>query len=118
MAAHAVPDPQKLSLKTILNGKTLLWNTPEGLWDGWTEDHFEVFDVVVPKPGACFSSVVRVFRSVVRVLIGVVIEILLLGTGKTMVLPPPSIRQYLSKIGIQIDVMNTVRSQYSRCDTA
>ncbi|TCD63965.1 hypothetical protein EIP91_004734 [Steccherinum ochraceum] len=74
----------------FLNGKVLLWDTPEQLWDGWKEEHFEVFEVVVPKP-----------------------EILLLGTGKTVVPPPPSIRQYLSKIGVQIDVMNT----WNACST-
>ena len=36
----------------FLNGKTLLWNVPEHLWDGWKEEHFEVFEAVVPKPGA------------------------------------------------------------------
>ncbi|THH30333.1 hypothetical protein EUX98_g3847 [Antrodiella citrinella] len=34
----------------FLNGKTFLWDVPENLWDGWKEEHFEVFDIVVPKP--------------------------------------------------------------------
>ena len=34
----------------FLNGKTFLWDVPR---EGWSEEHFEVFDVVVPKPGAC-----------------------------------------------------------------
>jgi NADH dehydrogenase [ubiquinone] 1 alpha subcomplex assembly factor 3 len=36
------------------------------------------------------------------------VELLLLGTGKTMSLPPPAIREYLHEIGVQVDVMDTV----------
>lgn len=36
----------------FLNGKTFLWDIPGNSWEGWKEEHFEVFDVVVPKPGA------------------------------------------------------------------
>ncbi|KAI0082525.1 DUF498-domain-containing protein [Panus rudis PR-1116 ss-1] len=68
----------------FLEDKTFLWDVPQALWDGWTQDHFSVLDVVVPKP-----------------------ELLLLGTGKKIVQPPPHLRQYLSKIGVQIDVMDT-----------
>ena len=35
----------------FLEGKTFLWDVPEKLWDNWTPEHFEIFDVVVPKPG-------------------------------------------------------------------
>jgi hypothetical protein len=54
----------------LLGGRVFLWRTPneinqeegkepgEGirgekgaLWSGWTKDDFEIFDVVVPKPG-------------------------------------------------------------------
>jgi hypothetical protein len=34
-----------------LNGKVFLWDVPEKLWEGWTKDHFEIFEAVVPKPG-------------------------------------------------------------------
>ena len=44
-------------------------------------------------------------------------EILVFGTGKRLVPPPPSIRQYLNKIGIQIDVMDTVRTFIGRLET-
>ena len=37
----------------FLNGKVFLWNVPEKIWDGWTPEHFEVFEAVVPKPGKC-----------------------------------------------------------------
>lgn len=46
----------------FLEGQVYLWDVPslktEGdktekdQWKGWTEGHFELFDVVVPKPGA------------------------------------------------------------------
>ena len=36
----------------IMDQKLFLWNVPQTLWEGWTEEHFHVFDVVVPKPGA------------------------------------------------------------------
>lgn len=37
----------------FLDGEVLLWDVPTTLWKGWSESKFEVFDVVVPKPGAC-----------------------------------------------------------------
>lgn len=67
----------------FLEGKVFLWNAPQQL-QSWSPEHFEVFDVVVPKP-----------------------EILILGTGKTLSQPPPLIRQYLNKLGIQLEVMDT-----------
>ncbi|KAK7470119.1 hypothetical protein VKT23_001560 [Stygiomarasmius scandens] len=68
----------------FLEGKVFLWDVPTTLWDGWTKDHFEVFEVVVPKP-----------------------EILLLGTGKVISQPPPFVREHLNQMGIQLDVMDT-----------
>lgn len=60
----------------FLDGKVLLWDVPglgEGSggkrsWDEWTRAHWEVFDVVVPKPGRLFVSwfCVRVGRVVYR----------------------------------------------------
>ena len=37
----------------FLEGKVFLWDVPKKLWDSWTEEHFEIFEVVVPKPGEC-----------------------------------------------------------------
>lgn len=37
----------------FLEGEVLLWDVPGTLWNGWDESKFEVFDVVVPKPGSC-----------------------------------------------------------------
>ncbi|KAI9064845.1 DUF498-domain-containing protein [Trametes sanguinea] len=68
----------------FLNAKVFLWNVPQNLWDGWKPEHFEIFDTVVPKP-----------------------EILLIGTGERLEMLPSALRQYLIKIGVQVDVMNT-----------
>jgi len=40
----------------FLEGEVLLWDVPPMLWNGWDESKFEVFDVVVPKPGAYPSA--------------------------------------------------------------
>lgn len=40
----------------FLEGEVLLWDVPPTLWNGWDKSKFEVFDVVVPKPGACAST--------------------------------------------------------------
>lgn len=36
------------------------------------------------------------------------LEMLILGTGKTIVQPPPFLKDYLVSLGIQLDVMDTV----------
>ncbi|KAG8758809.1 hypothetical protein FRC14_007308 [Serendipita sp. 396] len=68
----------------LTSGQVFLWKTPGQPWDGWSKTHFEIFDVLVPKP-----------------------EILLVGTGESLILPPPSIRQYLHEIGVRMDCMDT-----------
>ncbi|KAF9067655.1 NADH dehydrogenase 1 alpha subcomplex assembly factor 3 [Rhodocollybia butyracea] len=78
------PSGIQLTDGLIIPGKVFLWDPPRAFWDGWKEEHFELFQVVVPKP-----------------------EILLLGTGKTIFQPPPFIRDHLNKMGIQLDVMDT-----------
>ena len=35
----------------FLDGNVFLWNVPSSLWNGWNKEKFEIFDVVVPKPG-------------------------------------------------------------------
>jgi NADH dehydrogenase [ubiquinone] 1 alpha subcomplex assembly factor 3 len=35
----------------FLEGKVFLWDVPTSLWTGWSKNHFEIFEVVVPKPG-------------------------------------------------------------------
>ncbi|KAH9179537.1 DUF498-domain-containing protein [Lactarius sanguifluus] len=68
----------------FLEGEVLLWDVPPTLWKGWDESTFEIFDAVVPKP-----------------------EILLVGTGKSVNPLPSPLRQYLNKLGIQVDVMDS-----------
>ncbi|RSH93381.1 hypothetical protein EHS25_007737 [Saitozyma podzolica] len=75
-------------------GRALLWDVDppsegagggiEGYWKGWREERFRVFETVVPRP-----------------------EILLLGTGERVVPAPKAIREYISSLGIQLDVMDS-----------
>jgi len=39
----------------FLDGKVFLWDVPISLWSGWSKDHFEVFQMVSPRPGKMFS---------------------------------------------------------------
>ncbi|EAU82712.1 hypothetical protein CC1G_08869, partial [Coprinopsis cinerea okayama7 len=83
-------DGLQISGPTIfLEGRVFLWDVPpvgEGKdrWKGWTEEHFELFDTVVPAP-----------------------EILLFGTGKRILPPPPFLRTYLNQKGVQLDIVDT-----------
>ncbi|EPS92896.1 hypothetical protein FOMPIDRAFT_47037 [Fomitopsis schrenkii] len=74
----------------FLDGKVFLWEVPETRWEGWDKKHFEIFDVVVPKP-----------------------ELLIIGTGRRVAFVPPKLRQYLTSLGIQTDVMDT----WNACST-
>ncbi|WVN86901.1 uncharacterized protein L203_102075 [Cryptococcus depauperatus CBS 7841] len=83
---------------TILHsGKALLWDVDppkqlppgtrgalEKAWEGWESDRFAVFDLLVPRP-----------------------EILLFGTGQRVWPVPTRIRDYISSLGIQLDVMDS-----------
>ncbi|WVF68573.1 hypothetical protein IAT40_003342 [Kwoniella sp. CBS 6097] len=75
------------------SGRAILWDVDppktdrgniEAMWDGWTVDRFRVFEMVVPRP-----------------------EILLFGTGQTAIPAPKAVREYISGLGIQLDVMDT-----------
>jgi len=68
----------------FLGGKVFLWKVPPTLWKGWDRERFELFEVAVPKP-----------------------ELLILGTGESTVAPPTFIRQYLHKLGIGLEIMDT-----------
>lgn len=35
----------------VVGGKVFLWKTPGPPWVGWTNDDFELFNVIIPKPG-------------------------------------------------------------------
>lgn len=49
----------------FLEGKVFLWDPPRSFWDGWKEEHFDLFQVVVPKPGELQLSLCR---SLLRIL--------------------------------------------------
>ncbi|EIW76195.1 DUF498-domain-containing protein [Coniophora puteana RWD-64-598 SS2] len=75
----------------FLEGRVWLWDVPvsksrtgEASWEGWDQDCFKLFEVVVPRP-----------------------EILIVGTGEKMSLFPPVLRKYLNGLGIQVDAMDT-----------
>ena len=93
----------------FLDGSVFLWDTPWPLWDAWSKEQFEIFEVVVPKPGEKnnTSDNIRVDSA------DSLAEILIFGTGKSVLQPPPFIRSYLNSIGIQLDVMNTVSTPKS-----
>lgn len=91
----------------FLEGEVLLWDVPPTLWKGWDESRFEVFDVVVPKPGSSPLPVHRAQRGLTTFVRSP--EILLIGTGKSVNPLPAVLRQHLNKLGIQIDVMDSVR---------
>ena len=92
----------------FLDGKVFLWDVPPRLWDGWGREHWNVFEVVVPKPGAFEGSPVK------NAITEYEAEILVFGTGRRMELPPPSMRSYLKEMGIQLDIMDTV-SRFTNC---
>jgi NADH dehydrogenase [ubiquinone] 1 alpha subcomplex assembly factor 3 len=87
----------------FLGGKVFLWKVPPTLWNGWDKERFELFEVAVPKPGAsCTSKSSHLQHS---------IELLLFGTGESTVAPPTAIRQYLHKLGIGLEIMDTVSTE-------
>lgn len=88
----------------FLDGKVYLWDVPARLWDGWGRAHWDIFEVIVPKPGAFEVLLTR------KAFTKYEVEILVFGTGRRMELPPPSIRGFLREMGIQLDIMDTVGS--------
>lgn len=79
----------------LIGGRALMWNVdppvlPEGgtlvdAWKGWEAERLAVFASVVPRP-----------------------EILLFGTGESVLPVPKRIKDYVSSLGIQLDVMDSV----------
>lgn len=96
----------------FLEGEVLLWDVPPMLWNGWDESKFEVFDVMVPKPGA-YPSASRFLPERLDRTVSFYCspEILLIGTGKSVNPLPAVLRRYLNKLGIQVDIMDSVRTR-------
>jgi NADH dehydrogenase [ubiquinone] 1 alpha subcomplex assembly factor 3 len=94
----------------FLEGEVLLWDVPSP--DTWAkmkpeevQERFQVFEVVVPKPGSPTTYTLNLKQDCYQ---RIYTEILILGTGKSLALPPPKLREYLNQLGIQLDVMDTV----------
>ncbi|OWZ66711.1 hypothetical protein AYX14_02301 [Cryptococcus neoformans] len=79
------------------SGKVLLWDVDppkqlqagekgglEKVWEGWEKERFGALEMLVPRP-----------------------EILLLGTGQRAWPAPKRLREYISGLGIQLDVMDS-----------
>jgi len=89
----------------LLGGQSFSWRVPGQPWVGWSSEAFEIFSIISPKPGQSLSSTLLLQNASTYQSF---IALLLLGTGKSLLLPPPSIREYLRKAGISVDVMDTV----------
>lgn len=155
----------------FLNGTAFMWDTPPPsfTWNGWNKEHFELFELVTPKPGGCAGgiwSVVVDRTSQSRTGTGLRLptlslvsegmkgeglnlnldpdlilctppsplvpssssppscrlfppppqppvpdsppDILILGTGRTVLPAPAFLSAYLGSLGIQLDVMDSV----------
>ncbi|GAA5894762.1 uncharacterized protein JCM6883_002199 [Sporobolomyces salmoneus] len=75
----------------MIDGVAFMWDVKPpvedykgGSWEGFDIEKLKVFEVVNPRP-----------------------EILLVGTGKTGLFPPPKFKQYLNSLGIQVDVLDS-----------
>ena len=47
-------------------------------------------------------------RDALVLIVGLIVEILLVGTGPRGLFPPPSFKKYLNSLGIQVDVLDSV----------
>jgi NADH dehydrogenase [ubiquinone] 1 alpha subcomplex assembly factor 3 len=92
----------------VINNLVYMWDvgppSEDGKWEGFEEEALKVFEVITPRPGT-FPSSGEGRRLLMR---GA--EILLVGTGARGLFPPPHFKQYLNGLGIQVDVLDSVRS--------
>ena len=82
-----------------------MWDVPPPSfgWAGWQKEMFQVFEMVAPKPGMHASNLTfQIDRSRSDE------DILLFGTGRSALPPPPWLRPYLNSLGIQLDTMDSV----------
>ncbi|CAG8508146.1 749_t:CDS:2 [Ambispora leptoticha] len=76
----------------LLNGYAFLWdvpqdkerNYPSSPFENWTPECLKIFEVIVPKP-----------------------EMIIFGTGSTLLPLPHSLRDYIRRLGMQLDMMST-----------
>ena len=102
----------------LIDGQPFLWDVnPPNLkaanliefWRGWSPEAFKVFEVVLPRPGMwspLFNSPTDREMREIRMLTP---EMLIFGTGESVVPPPKEIKEYISGLGIQLDVQSSVR---------
>ncbi|KAK4699404.1 NADH dehydrogenase [ubiquinone] 1 alpha subcomplex assembly factor 3, partial [Phenoliferia sp. Uapishka_3] len=77
----------------LINGVVFLWDVmPPGEleWEGFNEEYWKLFEIITPRPGSCPG-----------------LDILLVGTGKRGLFPPPKFKKYLNGLGIQVDVLDS-----------
>ena len=96
----------------MVEGEAFEWNVQaptvkkglsiEALWQGWTEDNFKLLEVVAPRPGQLLPASGAVAQLTSRA------GMLLFGTGQRVLPLPQRLKDYISKLGIQLDVMDTV----------
>jgi NADH dehydrogenase [ubiquinone] 1 alpha subcomplex assembly factor 3 len=100
----------------FLNGVVFLWdvaapNTEDFSWEGWSEAKLKLFEVVTPRPGQS-SLLPQTFAKRRGMKTDLIwengLEILLVGTGKRGLFPPPAFKKYLNGLGIQVDVLDSV----------
>lgn len=87
----------------FLGGRIFEWSPPKldhmklmpngAGWESWNDDVWALFETVSIKPGT-YTLVTR--------------EILIFGTGDTVLPVPSRIRSHLHSLGVQVDVQNTV----------
>ncbi|PWN46531.1 hypothetical protein IE53DRAFT_382806 [Violaceomyces palustris] len=78
----------------IISGLVFLWDPPKldpansapsgWGWEEWNDELWKIFEVIDDRP-----------------------EILLFGTGKTVLPPPQKVRSYINSLGIQLDVQDS-----------
>lgn len=108
----------------LIDGQCFLWDVahptregkdPRGFeWDGWSVDKVKVFEALSPRPGASVALArgrprSRRARRADLLLAAVRAEILLVGTGTATQFAPPQFKKYLNSLGIQVDVLDSVR---------
>ena len=84
----------------FINDVAFLWHPPpladaDLRWTGWTPDDFAALEIVEPRP-----------------------DVLVVGTGPTLVPMPSNLRAYLSSLGVAVDIQDTVRDDADWLDSS